>query len=225
MTDWRFPFSMRTWLVLGLIATALALIGLISGGLLLFLQAYLMAYLFWLGISLGCLGTTLLIYLANSSWGQASRWILESGAKTLWLMVVLFLPIAFGLIWLYPWADPAQVSASPLLAHKSPYLNVPFFLFRSALYFVVWIFFTRYLSRMAQQPETYMDSGRQRTFRGLAAIGLIVYFLTATFAAIDWIMSLTPGWYSTIFGLLFIMAQGLSAFAFVLLFLPHLAQK
>jgi hypothetical protein len=225
MNDRRFPFAMRTWLIVGVIATILAVAGLVTGNLARFFQAYLFAYLFWMEISLGCLGVALLVYLTNTSWGHLSRWILEAGAKTLWLMLLLFLPIAAGVFYLYPWTNSAVVSADPLLLHKSPYLNLPFFFIRAGLYFAVWIFFAYRLGRMAQQPETYTNAARFGSLRRLAIIGFILYFLTATFAEFDWTMSLTPDWYSTIFGMLSIIAQGLAAFAFILLLLPRLAQN
>ena len=221
----RFPFQSGIWLVLGLIASALAIAGLIFNGMTVFLQAYLFAYLFWLGITLGCLAIAMISYLTQSRWGHVSRWILEAGAKTIWLMMILFIPIAVGVMRLYSWAISANVNADTVLTHKSTYLNIPFFLIRAVFYFAVWIFLTQWLSHMAGRLETYSDPNRQRILRGVSAVGIIVYFLTMTFAAIDWIMSLTPDWYSTIFGLLIILGQALSAFSFVVLLLPRLGNK
>jgi hypothetical protein len=223
--NFKFPFQSGLWLILGLIASALAIVGLVFNGPTVFLRAYLFSYLFWLGITLGCLAIVMISYLTQSSWGYISRWILEAGAKTIWLMVILFIPVALGMMQLYGWAVPANVQANPLLAHKSPYLNIPFFLIRAAIYFAVWILFTQMLSHMAAQPDTYSNLEKQRTFRTLSAIGLIVYFLTMSFASIDWMMSLTPDWFSTIFGMLVVLGQALSAFAFVLLVLPRLAES
>jgi hypothetical protein len=225
MKNPAFPFRSGIWLILGLVASTVAIVGLPFSGSTVFLQAYLFSYMFWLGLTLGCLAIAMIAYLTNSSWGQVSRPILEAGAKTIWLMLILFVPIALGLMRLYVWAVPAEVQAQPLLAHKSPYLNIPFFLIRAAVYFAVWIFLTQRLSHMARQPETYSDPDRQAHFKTWSAIGIIIYFLTMTFASIDWIMSLTPDWYSTIFGLLVILAQALSAFSLVLLFLPRLAKQ
>jgi hypothetical protein len=221
----RFPFRSSIWLVLGLIASALAIVGLIFSGVTVFLQVYLFSYLFWLGLSLGCLAIAMICYLTQSSWGRIFRWILEAGAKTIWLMLILFIPIAVGVMQLYVWAVPANVHADAALSHKSVYLNIPFFLIRAAIYFAVWIFLTQYLSRMAQQAATYSSPGKLRTLRTFSAIGIIIYFLTMTFAAIDWIMSLTPDWYSTIYGLMVILGQGLSAFCLVALLLPRLANQ
>ena len=225
MNTRSFPFTPRVWTVLGLLASVLAILGLIFSGVNHFLQAYLFSYIFWLELSLGSLGITMLVYLTNGEWGYISRWISSAGAKTLWLMLVLFVPIALGAPHLYPWADPAKVAADSALAHKTPYLNMPFFLIRAALYFAAWIFFAYRLGKLAQHRETYADTEKFQSFRLSAAIGLILYFLTMTFAAIDWIMSLEPDWYSTIFGVLIISAQALSAFSLVLLFLPPLAKR
>jgi hypothetical protein len=220
-----FPFRSGIWLVLGVSAAGVAIFGLLYSGSTIFLQAYLFSYLFWLGLSLGCLAVAMISYLTQSSWGYVFRWILEAGAKTIWLMLILFIPIGVGVLQLYVWAVPANVHADAALAQKSVYLNIPFFLIRSAIYFAVWIFLTQYLSRMAQQLATYSNPNKLRTLRTLSAIGIIVYFLTMTFAAIDWIMSLTPDWYSTIYGLMVILGQGLSAFAFVAVLLPRLADQ
>lgn len=220
-----FPFTPRIWITLGLLASVLAIPGLFFNGVNHFLQAYLFSYLFWFELSLGSLGITMLVYLTNGEWGHISRWISLAGAKTLWLMLVLFVPIALGARHLYPWADPAAMALDPALAHKAPYLNYPFFLLRAALYFAVWIFLAYRLGNMAQYQETYANPEKLQGFRLSAAIGIILYFLTMTFAAIDWIMSLEPDWYSTIFGMLVISAQALSSLSLVLLFLPSLAKR
>jgi magnesium-transporting ATPase (P-type) len=104
-------------------------------------------------------------------------------------------------------------------------MNVPFFIFRAALYFAVWIFFTWRLTRMVTQPRYWLDMEDRRVFQRLSAIGLIVYVLLMTFAAVDWIMSLQPDWYSTIYGLIIIIAQALVTFSFSLAILPWLARK
>lgn len=220
-----FPFRILPWLIIGLVASAVAIVGLFFDGPSIFLRAYLFSYLFWLECTLGCLAVVMVAYLTNGRWGQISRPILEAGAKTVWLMLILFLPIALGLTRLYVWAVPSDGEASPLLAHKAPYLNVPFFLIRAAFYFAVWISLTHVLPRLAGSVRRQIHLDRQPVLRGLSAAGVILYFLTMTFAAIDWIMSLTPDWYSTIFGMLVILGQALTAFSFVLLLLPGLAKN
>ena len=192
-----------------------------------FFHAYLMAYLFWLGIALGSLAIMMLHHLTGGTWGMLIQRVLEAGTRTLPLMVLLFVPLLFGLRDLYSWARPDIVAADTILQHKSAYLNVPFFLLRTGGYFTVWLVIAFCLQRFSQQHEA--SHGRplqpvfQRRLRMLSAPGLGIYALTVTFASIDWVMSLEPHWYSTLYGLLFIVAQVLSALAFAILVIALLA--
>src|SRR5213594_2121943 len=104
-----------------------------------FFRSYLIAYLFWLGIALGCLPIVMLYHLTGGAWGSVIRRLVESGTRTLPLMALLFVPLAAGLQDLYEWARPEAVAGDAILQHKSVYLNVPFFLARAALYFSAWI--------------------------------------------------------------------------------------
>ena len=104
-----------------------------------FFQSYLFGYLFWVSIALGCFAATMLHHVAGGAWSFTIRRLAESGAMTLLLMAVLFIPILLGVNQLYVWAQPEHVAGSELLQHKVPYLNVPFFAIRAALYFVIWI--------------------------------------------------------------------------------------
>ena len=104
-----------------------------------FFRSYLVAYLFWVGIAIDCLGILMMQYLTGGAWGLILRRTLESASLTLPLLLLLFAPLLFGLSSLYVWARPAEVAADPLLQHKEAYLNVPFFLIRALVYFLVWI--------------------------------------------------------------------------------------
>jgi Ni/Fe-hydrogenase subunit HybB-like protein len=178
-------------------------------------RSYLMAYLFWIGLSLGCLAVLMLHRLTGGPWGYPIRRPLAAGAGTLPLMAVLFLPLIFGLSHLYPWTGTN--AGDELLQHKSAYLNVPFFLIRTAVYFVIWIGLTWLLSRWARQQDQAagVTAARQpaRRAQRLSGPGLILFALTVTFAAIDWAMSLEPEWISTVYGMLFIAAQALGGLA------------
>lgn len=155
------------------------------------LQSYLFAYMFWFGMGLGCLGVLLLHRLAGGAWSSMIRPYLEAGARTWPVLALLFLPVALGLPLLYPWTRPEVVAADPILAHKHVYLNAPFFLARAAAYFVVWFF----VERLPPAPA------------------FLVYFLAASFCATDWTMSLEPLWYSTMYGAMAVVGQGLGAMA------------
>ncbi len=181
-----------------------------------FFRSYLLAYLFWIGIALGSLAIVMLHHLVGGGWGSVIRRLLESGTRTLPLMALLFIPLLFGLHDLYIWARPEAVAADALLQHKGLYLNVPFFVVRSVLYFVAWIGAAIFLNRWSLEQDRTGEPALTRRLRLLSGPGLALYGLTVTFASIDWAMSLEPLWFSTIYGMLFIVGQGLTTLAFVI---------
>ncbi len=181
-----------------------------------FLRSYLVAYLFWFGIALGCLVILMIHHIAGGAWGAVIRRVLESGTRTLPLMALLFLPLAFGLGSLYEWARPEAVAHDALLQHNRPYLNVPFFLGRTVFYFVVWLTIARFLNRWSIEQDAAADPAVGRRLDLLSRGGLVAVGFTMTFASIDWVMSLEPHWYSTIYGILILGGQMLGAMAFVI---------
>jgi hypothetical protein len=214
----------RAGLIAGLVAAAIGAAGFFLSGPDRFFQSYLVAYLFWIGLTLGAMSILMLHLLASGAWGYLIQPALEAGSKTMWLMAVLFLPLIAGLPFLYPWARPEVVAADPVLQHKAPYLNVPFFLIRAVLYFLVWLLLTRVLTRWAHSPKYTLDPVYRRRRQRISALAIIVYVLTVTFASIDWIMSLEPHWVSTIFGFLIVSAQALGGLALGIALLPALVQ-
>jgi hypothetical protein len=178
-----------------------------------FFPSYLFGYLFWLGIALGSLAIVMLYHLVGGAWGFPIRRLLESAALTLPLLALLFVPLLFGLGELYAWARPGAVAADPLLQHKQPYLNPPFFIVRAAIYFAVWIGLAYFLSRWSLQQDATDDPAPGQRMRYLSRFGLVAYMLTVTFASIDWVMSIEPDWYSTIYGLIYVAGQGLAGFS------------
>ncbi|MGE0127408.1 MAG: hypothetical protein AB7U82_04800 [Blastocatellales bacterium] len=189
-----------------------------------FLNSWLLSFMFWIGIALGCLALVMLQYLSGGAWGLVIRRVLESGTRTLPLMALLFLPILVGIRALYVWARPAEVAASELLQEKQFYLNVPFFIVRAVIYFAAWIALAWFLNKWSRRQDVTADRRLERRLQLLSAGGLVLYGLTITFAAVDWVMSLQPEWYSTIFGILVIGGQALSAMAFAVAVTVLLAQ-
>ena len=188
-----------------------------------FFRSYLFAFLFWTGVALGCMAVAMLHHVTGGAWGLPIRRPLESGTRTLPLMFLLFLPIVLGARKIYEWADPVAVSHDPILRHKSVYLNVPFFTGRALLYFAAWIAFAYYLNRWSLEQDSTGDRPIARRLQVLSSVGLVAYGLTVTFASIDWGMSLEPHWFSTMYGVLFIAGQALTAFAFAIVVLVLLA--
>ncbi len=184
-----------------------------------FFRSYLLGFLFWTGVALGCLAIVMLHHLTGGDWGIVTRRVLESGTRTLPLMILLFLPILFGLHRLYGWIHPINLPPSQVT-----YFKLPFFIFRTLLYFLIWLAMAYFLNRWSGDQDHSRDRGLLRRLQLLSGPGLVVYALTVTFASIDWVMSLEPRWYSTIFGILIIGGQTLSAMAFVIAAVVLLAQ-
>lgn len=214
-----FDGPMRTAWIVGAVAAVIAVVGLFVSGPGLFFQAYLYAYLFWLGISLGGMGLLMLHWSVSTTWGMTIRRVVEANTSSLWLMAVLFIPLIFGLPYLFIWARPAEVAASPILQEKTWWLNTPFFVIRAVIYFAIWIGLGWVINRRSAQLATLpLDQSRTR-LQGLAAFGLVVYAFTMTAASVDWLMSLEPEWVSTAFGMIIVLGQVLTAMSFALLML------
>ncbi len=177
-----------------------------------FLRGYLIGYIFWLGLSLGCMALMMVQYLSGGLWGLVLRRVFEAAAKCLPLMFVLFLPILFGRHYLYAWmTDPSLTARNGWYLHTS---GLGGWIARWIFYFAVWTGFAFTLIRRGDTQDRPLVAGRWPRFQGLSGIGLVLYSLTVSFAVVDWIMSLDPHWGSTIYGLIFIAGQGLSALAF-----------
>ncbi len=209
----------RIALLVGLAGLVLGIIGALTGSLDRFFQSYLLAFLFWLGISLGSLAFLMIHFVTGSKWGLTVRRISEAGANTLWLMPIFFIPLLFNLPGLYLWARPEAVQASAILQEKSLYLNVPFFIIRAAIYFIIWISLAFFINRLSAQWSKSGDVAIKERLKVWSVVGLITYALTMTFAGIDWMMSLEPFWDSSIYGLMVIFGQLLTSLSFSILVL------
>ena len=216
------PYRNRA-LGVGLVGLAITALGLFIDPTQ-FFRSYLFAWIFWLEIGLGCLAIVMIYHLTAGRWGEVMRRLLESGAMTLPLLGLLFVPLVFGLPALYIWAQPAAVAADPLLQHKQLYLNDSFFLIRSAAYLVIWSVLAWVLYRWSSRQQTDSDTDFGTRFRRLSSGGLIIFGLTVTFAFIDWIMSLEPHWYSTIYSAMVATGAILEAFAFAVLLVALIAR-
>ncbi len=211
-----------------LIVGAVALLACVIGAVFAphqFFRSYLYSYMFYIGLTLGCMALAMLQYLSGGAWGIVIRRITESATRTMWLLLLLFIPILIGIPSLYSWSHPEVVAADPILKHKHLYLNVPFFIGRAVLYFAGWLIFAHFINKWSHQQDA--GGGRQlaRRLQLLSGPGLVFYGLSVTFAAVDWVMSIEPHWFSTIYGLLFIAGQGLSALAFCIALLVILSRE
>lgn len=179
------------------------------------LRAYLVAWLYWTGLSLGSLSLVLLHNMTGGAWGDAIRPTARAAAATIVLMAIMSLPIMLNVELLYPWATNSG-EANPLIEHKRPYLNVGFFHVRAAVYFGIW-FALLALLHWQEKRRGSDDPLLERKISRLSGQGVLLHGLATTFAAIDWMMSLEPEWFSTIYGVLVFVSQGLAALAFAVL--------
>lgn len=193
-----------------------------------FFHTYLVAYVFWAGIGLGCLGWLMIQYLGGATWGIVIRRILESGAHTLFLMAALFIPILLGAREIYGWATPDQITDETLrklVEHKTPWLNIGFFTGRAVLYFVILLALVVILRRLSLKLDETGDPGMVQSAQNWSGPGFLVYALVCTFAAIDWVMSLDAEWFSSIFGMIMMAGQGVSSMALVISVCVVLAKR
>ena len=185
-----------------------------------FYSAYLVGFMFWLGLSLGCMAILMLYHLVGGKWGTVIRRMLESGMMVLPLMAVLFLPIVLNLPKLYFWARPDVLAKDPKIADiANSYLHLgglDGIFARYIIYFVIWIGMAYFLNRWSTEQDT-PEGGAKATlrFRALSGLGLVIYSFSISFAVIDWVMSLQARWISTIYGFIFIAGEALSAYCFV----------
>jgi hypothetical protein len=215
----------RNALFVGLVALVVSVVGGLLRDPVHFWQSYLFAYIFWAGLALGCLGIFFLHNVVGGNWGVAIRRMLEAGLKTLWMFVILAIPIFFALTVLYKWTDPAFRAENFAVGHKAAYLNIPFFIARTLLYFVIWLFSGYRILAMANEHDRTGDPALFRRIKMRSAPALLVFVVTTTLAFIDWIMSLEPDWYSTIYAWMFTVGQVLLTFAFLVAVLVLLSKR
>jgi len=191
-----------------------------------FFQAYLVGFIFWIGITLGSTALLMLQHLTGGAWGLIIRRVLEAATRTLPLMLILFLPILLGLNRIYIWTNKAEMDQVPALREKTAkYLNPAFFTARAAVYFAIWMVMMWLLNSWSLQHDRTANRGLLKRLQMISGPGLGLLIITITFASIDWVMSLDPAWSSTIYGLIFVASWSLSALAFGILVMSWLARR
>jgi len=203
-----------------------------------FFRSYLVAFLLVLGLSLGSLGLLMLQHLTGGHWGILIRRPLESATRVLWLVVAFSVPLIFGMKYLYTthtvgdetrigWLNPPPVGQEGQLSDlQQKYLTHNFFLLRMVIYFVIWIGLTWLFNRLSQEQDLNRDDRALRgRFKRWAGPGIILYVFAMSFAAIDWSMSLSPHWASTIYGFLFVAGQAISAMSLMIITVVMLSRS
>jgi hypothetical protein len=184
-----------------------------------FFRAYLLGFMCWLGVALGSMAILMIRHLTGGGWGMVIRRILGAAMRTVPLLALLFIPVIFGIHRLYIWAQPLdQVADKHLREHleniTKTYLTTNGFILRAVFYFAIWNLLSFLLSKWSKQTDRAGAPDNTGRFKAVAGPGLILYGFTISFAAIDWVMSLDPSWISTIFGLVILIGEVLSAMCF-----------
>lgn len=211
-------------LIVGVIFTLLLIVGGFIN-LKQFFHAYLVGYIFWIGITLGSLALLMLQHLTGGAWGLVIRRVLEAATRTLPLMILLFVPIVVGLKQIYPWTNPAVMNETTALQQKVAYLNPSGFLIRAGIFFLFWLLLVFLLNKWSLEQDRSADKNVRKRFQMLSGPGLALLVISITFASIDWVMSLEPKWMSTIFGLIFVASWSLSALAFAIITMSWLSRR
>ena len=196
------------------------------------LRAWLLGFIFWGGIGIGGLGVLLLQYLTGGAWGVVVRRIAEAASRTLPIIFILFLPIMFGMTYIYEWTHllpKGDIVVDKIVEWKQPYLSIEWFIIRAVLYFILWFIMARFLNNwgLRQDQTNDYETAVKMTEDASKFSGptMVFYVLVVSFAAIDWVMTLDPHWFSTIWGLLFAAGWALSFFCFAVALLAALSDK
>src|SRR5215469_10932668 len=211
--------------VIGLIFLVLTFIGAFVDNTQ-FFRSYLWSYVFWLGMSLGCMAWLMTQYLTGGAWGVMIRRIAESASQTIPVWLVLFIPLIFGIQALYgnSWGNPNTVAHDAVLQHRAPYLNTTFWIVRAFVYLGGWSLLSFLLNKWSNREDREGGVSPREHLAVISAPGLIFWAFAVTFMATDWVMSVNPHWYSTMFGLIFIAGQGLSAIGFMIAMIVMLSK-
>ena len=183
-----------------------------------FYHSYLIAFMFVLGLSLGSLALLMLQHLTSGHWGIVIRRPLEAAALSLPFVAVLFLPIALGMKYLYKeWLEAPKTGEGALSHLQQSYLTTNAFLERAVIYFAIWLLLVFIFDRWSRRQDVDReDRALRRHIKMMAGPGIILYVFVMSFAAIDWVMSLSPHWASTIYGFLFVVGQLISAMSLMI---------
>lgn len=161
---------------------------------------YLWMYMFLVSVGVGSLALVALEYLVGATWSTPFRRISEFLASIIPVLVILVIPLLFGMHDLFHWTHPETLQNDPILQSKAPYLNVNFFIIRVAIVFVIWLAFYFMFIRNSQRQDNTKDPALTRQSIKLSAVFAILFIITISITAVDWMMSLEYHWYSTMFG-------------------------
>jgi hypothetical protein len=218
-------------LAVGGIGLVLAVIGAVTSPEK-FYHSYLFSYMLVLGLTLGSLGLLMLQHVTGGRWGIIIRRPLEAASRNIWLVLLMFIPILFGMKYLYSgnanelgWLNSPKAGEGALSPLQQRYLTPTWFTVRAVLYFAVWIGLMWLFNKWSKEQDKAQDDSLRNRMRAVGAPGVILYILAMTFAAIDWVMSLSPHWASTIYGFLFVAGQAIAAMSLMIVVVVMLSKS
>lgn len=190
-----------------------------------FAVSWLMGWTYWFYLSLGALGWLLIFHLTSGRWGYVIQRPLEAAARLMPVMLLLFVPVLLCMHNLYEWTHEEVIATDKLVQHKLAYLNEQGFMIRLFVYFAIWTLLAYVMSGLSRGAKADGNPETVKRIRQVAAPGLVLFALAATFASFDWLMSLEPHWFSTIYGAVFMVAGGLSMMLFLAVLMHHLGKR
>lgn len=190
-----------------------------------FYFSYLTSFLFFTSIGLGSLFLVMIHHLTKSSWGVVIRRIPETFTSNFYIWALFVIPLFFGMHSLFHWTHTEVVANDPILSGKTGYLNTPFFIIRQVIYFAVWSYLGYKLFKSSVEMDKTENWGLSTLQRRLSGPGVVLFALTTGFASFDWLMSLDPHWFSTIFGVYFFAMSFQALFPVLILIVFYLHKK
>ena len=240
---WVVKQQMKQWGVLGGIGAVLAVAGYVlssqvSGpdrffALQHFFRAYLLGYMICFGLTLGSMALLMVQHITGGKWGLILRRFLEAGSRNIGILFLMFLPLMLGLKYLYPWMGAIPYDLGPHGTHaiefRQPYMSEKYFFWRHMFFFLAWAVLIKILNNWSLKQDVQQESSEEANnlrlrFMRLSGGGILFYAITVSLAAVDFVMSLDPLWYSTIWGMLYMVGQTLHALSFSIIVLVLLAQ-
>ncbi len=223
INDPRLKEMQKRFLVVGIVGIVASLGMIAISGTNEFFQGYLLAFLFWNGLALGCMHVLMLHHIVAGGWGFVIQRILEAASRNLWWMPILFLPMMYplftGNVHVWPWTNDEFLAGNAVVASKTAYLDENFFVARFILYYACWLGLVYCLNGWSKQLDATNDQKLPVRLRQISSIGMVIYILTVTFAVTDWGMSIEPEWFSTIYPPIHFAGYGLCALVFSILML------
>ena len=208
----------------GFVGIALSLIGLFVNTEQ-FFYSYLTSFTFIASLFLGALFFVMLQHVTRSSWSVVLRRIPETMSFQLIWLGIVFIPILFGMEFLYEWTRPERIATDELTQHKQPFLNVPFFVIRNFIYFSVWAFLGYRLYKNSVSMDRHASEKLDKQQRVISAPGILVFAFTVAFASFDWLMSMDSHWFSTMFGVYYFSMSFQTVLAVVIALVIYLQRK